>query len=154
MDLNQHRPLDFLLSFDKARLQLDVIHGYLAKSYWSPGIPREVVERAIENSLCVGVYHQEKQVAFARLITDFATFAYLCDVFVLEESRGQGLSKWMLEALQAHPQLQGLRRWLLATRDAHSLYAQFGFTPLPSAEPFMQLHTPNAYQTAAFLDQK
>ncbi|GAA4307154.1 GNAT family N-acetyltransferase [Nibribacter koreensis] len=154
MDLNQYRPNDYLLSFDKRRLQLDVIHGYLTQSYWSAGIPREVVERAVENSLCVGVYHQEKQVAFARLITDYATFAYLCDVFVLERARGQGLSKWMMEALQAHPQLQNLRRWLLATRDAHGLYAQFGFTPLPSPEPFMQLHTPNAYQTAAFLDQK
>ncbi|KAA3440121.1 GNAT family N-acetyltransferase [Rufibacter hautae] len=136
----------FFLSFDKDLLQLDTIHKFLSQAYWSKGIPRQVVKRAIDHSLCVGVYYEGKQAAFARLVTDYTTFAYLCDVFVLEEYRGNGLSKWMLKAFRAHPELQGLRRWMLATEDAHDLYTQFGFEPLPHPERFMQLHTPNIYQ--------
>ncbi|MGV3541183.1 MAG: GNAT family N-acetyltransferase [Rufibacter sp.] len=139
----------YRLSFDKELLQPDVIHGFLSQSYWSKGIPREVVERAIAHSLCVGVYFEGRQVGFARLITDYTTFAYLCDVFVLEEHQHKGLAKWMVQALQAHPELQGLRRWMLATADAHPLYAQCGFTPLAQPERFMQVHKPAVYQSAS-----
>ncbi|WP_207433984.1 GNAT family N-acetyltransferase [Sabulibacter ruber] len=139
-------PNGYLLSFDKELLQLNVIHDFLSQSYWSEGIPRSTVARAIKSSLCVGVYYAGEQVGFARVITDYTTFAYLCDVFVLEPHRGQGLAKWMVKALQSHPELQGLRRWMLATADAHHLYEQRGFTPLAQPERFMQMHTPNAYR--------
>ena len=124
-------PAGYRLSDDKADLQLDAIHGFLTVSYWSPGIPRRIVERAIEHSWCVGIYDPAAaQVAFARLITDRATFAYLADVFVLPAARGLGLSKAMVDFFVSHPELQNLRRWMLATRDAHGLYAQFGFEPI------------------------
>lgn len=123
---------DFLISTDKSLLNLDIIHGYLSKeSYWAMNIPRDVVERSIEHSLCFGIYHQQQQVGFGKLITDQATFAYLGDVFVLESYRGKGLSKWLMESIHAHPGLQGLRRWVLATRDAHGLYEQFGWSVIP-----------------------
>ena len=127
------------ISTDPGRLQLDAIHSYLVRSYWSPGVPRAVVERAIANSLCFGLYLAESQVGFARVVTDRATFAYLADVYVLEEHRGQGLSKRLVETIQGHPDLQGLRRFLLATKDAHGLYAQFGFRPLAAPERVMEL---------------
>ena len=123
---------------DKRRLDLDVIHGFLSASYWSPDVPRETVRRAIENSLCFGVYIGAAQVGFARVITDLATFAYLADVFVLEAYRGRGLSKRLMDAIVSHPQLQGLRRWMLITRDAHGLYARYGFTPLAAPDRFME----------------
>ncbi len=123
---------DFLISTDKSLLNLDIIHGYLSKeSYWAMNIPRDVVERSIEHSLCFGIYHQQQQVGFGKLITDQATFAYLGDVFVLESYRGKGLSKWLMESIHAHPGLQGLRRWILATSDAHGLYEQFGWSVIP-----------------------
>lgn len=130
---------------DKQRLDLDVIHGFLATSYWSPGIPREIVQRAIEHSLCFGVYLGDTQVGFARAITDYATFAYLADVFVLPAHRGRGLSKMLMDAIVSHPDLQGLRRWSLTTRDAHGLYVRYGFTPLSAPDRFMERYTPNAY---------
>lgn len=125
--------MDYELSTDPARMQLDVIHGYLATSYWSPGIRRELVAEAIRNSLVLGVFDRASgaQVAFARVVTDYATFAYLCDVFVLEGHRGRGLSKRMVEHLIADPRLQTLRRWCLATRDAHDLYRRYGFEDAP-----------------------
>lgn len=124
-------PPGYRLSDEKAELQIDAVHGFLTNSYWSPGIPRAVVERAIEHSWCVGAFAPNgAQVAFARLVTDRATFAYLCDVFVLPEARRLGLSKAMVGFFMAHPELQNLRRWLLATRDAHGLYAQVGFRPI------------------------
>ncbi len=123
---------------DKARLDLDVIHGFLSASYWSPNVPREIVRRAIDNSLCFGVYIGDAQVGFARVITDLATFAYLADVFILEAYRGRGLSKRLMDAIVSHPQLQGLRRWTLITRDAHALYARYGFTPLATPDRFME----------------
>jgi GNAT superfamily N-acetyltransferase len=137
---------EFFLSTDRDRLDLDVIHGFLTASYWAKGISREVVARSIRNSLCFGVYKQAQQVGFARAISDFATYAYIADVFVLDAYRGHGLGKWMMEAIMRYPQLQSLRRWTLATRDAHALYAQFGFTPLKKPENFMELHNPNVYQ--------
>jgi len=134
------------VSADATRLNLDVIHGYLTQSYWSPGISHQVVERAVANSLCFGVYAGDgSQVGFARLITDRATYAYLADVFVLEAHRGRGLSKLLMEAIVAHPELQNLRRWTLATRDAHQLYARYGFTPVAKPDRLMERHDPDVY---------
>lgn len=140
---------EWLISTNPFLLQVDMIHSYLSKeSYWAQHIPREVVERSVNNSLCFGLYHLEKQIGFARVVTDKATFAYLADVFILEEQRRKGLSKWLMEVIQAHPDLQGLRRWMLGTRDAHSLYEQFGWTVLDedTRKRFMQRHNKNAYQ--------
>ncbi len=135
----------FLVSTDRSLLDLDVIHDFLSNCYWSKGIPREVVVRAIEHSLCFGMYESGRQIGFARAISDFATFAYIADVFILESHRGQGLSKWLMECIRRHPQLQGLRRWALATRDAHGLYAQFGFTPLQNQALWMEIVDPAIY---------
>jgi GNAT superfamily N-acetyltransferase len=127
------------ISTDKDRLDLDVIHGFLSQAYWSRGIPRETVQRAITGSLCFGGYLDGVgQVAFARVVTDGATFAYLADVFVPEDQRGKGYSKQLMQAILAHPQLQGLRRFMLATWDAHGLYAQFGFQPTARPDRLME----------------
>ena len=138
------------ISADPGRLQPDAIHAYLVRSYWSAGVPRAVVDRAIANSLCFGIYvaESDKQVGFARVVTDKATFAYLADVYVLEEHRGQGLSKRLVATIQAHPDLQGLRRFMLATADAHGLYAQFGFTPLAAPERVMEIRNPDVYRSS------
>jgi GNAT superfamily N-acetyltransferase len=133
------------ISTDPSRLQLDAIHAYLTRSYWSPGIPQDVVARAIANSVCFGLYLEDAQVGFARVVTDKSSFAYLADVYVLEEHRGQGLSKRLVQAVLAHPELQGMRRFLLATRDAHGLYEQFGFKPPAKPENFMEIRTPPAW---------
>jgi GNAT superfamily N-acetyltransferase len=143
---NEWRHGDYVISTDRSRLDLDVIHGFLTRSYWSPGIPRETVERAIQHSMPFGLYLGAAQVGFARVITDFASFGYLADVFILEEHRGKGLSKWMMEVLFSHPELQGFRRWLLATRDAHGLYRQVGFTSLTAPERFMEKWDPDIYR--------
>jgi GNAT superfamily N-acetyltransferase len=136
----------FTLSTDPARLDLDVIHGFLAGCYWSPGVPRDVVARAIRHSLPFGVYDGPGQVAFSRVITDYATYAYLADVFVLPAYRGRGLSKWMMSCVREHPDLQGLRRWMLGTRDAHGLYRQFGFTAPADPGIWMEIHDPHVYR--------
>lgn len=130
----------FLISDDPGRLEVEVIHRYLSQeSYWAQGRSREVVERSIANSLCLGVYEDGRQVGFARVVTDYATFAWLCDVFVLESGRGHGLGKWLVECVVSHPKLQGLRRVLLATRDAHGLYRDYGgFKPLANPERWME----------------
>ena len=133
------------ISTDSARLDVDAIHAFLTQSYWSPGIPRATVARAIANSLCFGVFWQGQQVGFARMVTDKTTFAYLCDVYVLEAHRGHGVSKQLMEHVMQHPDLQGLRRMMLATRDAHGLYAQFGFTPLSAPDRIMEVLKPNIY---------
>jgi GNAT superfamily N-acetyltransferase len=137
---------EYEISADKQRLDIATIHEFLDKSYWSPGIPRAVVERAIEGSLCFGVFHQGKQVGFARVVTDKATFAYLGDVFILEPHRGKGLSKRLMRFVLEHPDLQGLRRLMLATKDAHGLYKQFGFTELANPARFMEVHRPHVYK--------
>ncbi len=129
----------FTVSTDPKRLDLDVIHGYLVRAYWCEGIPRSVVQRSIACSLCFGIYDGASQVGFSRVITDFSTYAYLADVFVLESHRGQGLSKWMMECILAHPELQNLRRWSLVTRDAHGLYEPFGFHTPPKPELYMEM---------------
>jgi len=146
-EIFEERRREFLLSTDRERLDLDVVHGFLAACYWAKGIPREIVARSTQNSLCFGIYRQGPQVGFARVVSDFATYAYIGDVFVLESYRGQGLGKWMMEAIMRHPLLQGLRRWSLVTRDAHSLYRSLGFTPLKKPENYMELHNPNVYQS-------
>lgn len=130
---------------DQAAIDPVAAHAYLSTSYWSPGIPLETVRRALAGSLCVAVRHQGEQVALARVVTDRATFAYLADVYVLDAHRGRGLSKAMVAWLHAHPDLQGLRRWMLMTRDAHGLYAQFGWTPLADPSLAMERHNPAAY---------
>jgi len=136
------------ITCDKARLDTGAIHSFLSQSYWSPGIPRAIVERAIANSLCFGVLHESQQVGFARVVTDKATFAYLADLYILPEHRGKGLARRLMDQLIRHPDLQGLRRMLLATRDAHALYAKFGFRPLAAPERFMEVHNPNAYASS------
>jgi GNAT superfamily N-acetyltransferase len=133
----------FTISADKDLLDFDMIYNYLSKeSYWSKGIVVERVKTSIANSMCFGVYADGKQVGFARVVTDKAIFAYLCDVFVLDSHRGLGLSKWLLQTIRNHPELQGLKRWMLATADAHGLYSQFGFGPLAKPDNWMDIYTP------------
>jgi GNAT superfamily N-acetyltransferase len=140
----------FLISTDPALIDLDVVHGFLSTSYWSPGIPRDIVRRGIDNALTFGVYDQRTsphgQVGFARVITDKATFAYLSDVFILDSHRGHGLSKWLVEIILAHPDLQNLRRFCLLTRDAHGLYERFGFGPIPDPRNYMERRDPDVYK--------
>jgi GNAT superfamily N-acetyltransferase len=138
---------NFIISTDKNRLDLPYIHQFLSnKSYWAEGIPFDIVKKSIENSLCLGIYDGEKQIGFARIITDEATFGYLADVFVDAAYRGKGLSKWLMNVICDLPFMPLLRRFMLATKDAHALYEQFGFTPLTLPERFMQLHHPNVYK--------
>jgi GNAT superfamily N-acetyltransferase len=137
---------EYLITTDPARMDLDMIHGYLSTCYWAAGIPREMVARSIAHSLPFGLFAGERQIGFARVITDRATFAYIGDVFVLEEFRHRGLAHWLMRVVVEHPELQGLRRWSLATRDAHALYRSVGFTPLSAPERWMQRHDPDVYQ--------
>lgn len=143
-----------LISDDKTLLQTEVVYDFLSHSYWATAIPKAVVEKSIEASLCFGVYHTEAsgtpeerqtQVGFARVITDCATFAYLCDLFIIEAHRGKGLSKQLMSAVLSHPDLQGLRRFLLMTRDAHSLYTQYGFQPLSKPQNAMEINRRDLY---------
>ena len=137
---------EFELSTDPARLDRALIHEFLSKhSYWATGVPRAVVDRAIEHSLCFGVYRGAAQVAFARVITDRATFAYLADVFVVADARRDGVGKWMIGCVMRHPDLQGLRRFLLFTKDAHSFYARFGFVPLLNSARALERFAPDVY---------
>ncbi len=137
----------YIVSDDKVKLDIALIHEFLsAKSYWAKNIPLDLVKRSIENSMCFGVYSDTNaQIAFARVITDYATFAYLADVFVIESERGEGISKELMRYIMNHEQLQGLRRWVLATRDAQGLYAQFGFEQLPNPQNFMTIAKPEMY---------
>jgi len=137
---------NYLLSTDKNKLDLEFIHRELTNSYWAPGIPFEIVKLAAEHSLAFGLYENEKQVGYARVISDYATFAYLADVFITESARGRGLSKWMMEGIMSHPQLQGLRRFMLATKDAHSLYEKFGFHAMKTPERMMEITRPDIYK--------
>jgi GNAT superfamily N-acetyltransferase len=137
--------MTYRISLEPGEQQIDVIHAYLTRSYWAEGIPRATVEKAVANSLCVGAFHGDAQVGFARLITDRATFAYLADVFVLEDHRGRGIARAMLEALDAHPELQGLRRWALFTRDMQPLYAKLGWQAYPHPGRLMVRDIPDIY---------
>lgn len=143
----EQRVGNYLISDDPARLDAAAIHNYLTRSYWSPDIPLQVVERALRGSMCIGAYMSAgEQVGLVRIISDQATYAYLCDVYVLENHRGHGLSKAMLAFALGHPNLQGLRTWSLRTRDAHGLYAQFGFKPVEHPESYMALRFPDVYK--------
>ena len=137
----------FLISTDQSKLEVDVVHEFLTRSYWAAGIPRATVVRAIENSLCFGVYDGAEQVGFARVVSDFATYAYVADVFILEPYRERGLGKELMASIMAHPELQGLRRWSLGTRDAQGLYAQFGFEPVVNtpSRTVMEIVDPEIY---------
>lgn len=152
--MNEHYEVvqdNYCISTDRNKLDIDVIYNYIAfESYWARGIPKEVVERSIANSICFGLYKDGVQIGFARVVSDKATFAYLADVFVLPAHRGKGLSKWLMETIHAHPELQNLRRWWLGTKDAHGLYEQFGWTRINDdvAKRFMQKHNPDVYSTA------
>jgi GNAT superfamily N-acetyltransferase len=137
----------YIISDDPARLDTGAIHAYLQRAYWSEGIPLQVVERAIRGSLCIGAYQASgAQVGLVRLISDYATFCYVCDVYVLEDHRGRGLSKAMMQMAMEHPKLQGLRRWNLVTKDAHALYARFGFTAPTRIERYMERTDPDIYK--------
>jgi GNAT superfamily N-acetyltransferase len=141
------REANLLISDDPALLDRALIHSFLSeRSYWAKGVPRQTVDCSIEHSLCFGVYQAGQQAGFARVVTDFATFAWLADVFIVEERRGQGLGKRLVAAVLAHPRLQGLRRFLLGTADAHGLYTRFGFAPLKQVERFMEIRRPNLYK--------
>ena len=140
---------DYFISTDITKLDINIIYDYLCnESYWAAGIPKQTVEKAIANSLCFGLYYKNDQIGFARLVTDKATFAYLADVFVLPAHRGKGLSKWLMQNIHAHPEVQDLRRWMLGTRDAHKLYELFGWKSLDEAatKRFMQIHNPDVYK--------
>ena len=128
----------FIISTDRSKLELDLIHGFLTESYWAKGIPRNLVQKSIKNSNPYGLYHQGRQVGFARVISDLSTFAYLGDVFVIVEYQGRGLGKWLVEEIFKDPAYAGVRRWSLITEDAHSLYQRFGFLPLANPERHME----------------
>ena len=138
-EIQEIRRGEFVISTDRSRLDLDMIHGFLIDCYWAKGVPKDLVARSIEHALCFGIYRGGQQAGFARVISDYATFAYIADVFVLEEYRGHGLGKWLMQCIKEHPWLQGLRRWSLVTRDAHGLYEQYGFRELKAPERWMEI---------------
>jgi GNAT superfamily N-acetyltransferase len=144
--MSEWRRGEYLITTNPERVDVAVVHGFLAASYWAKEIPLEIFERSIEHSLNFSLYHGASQVGFARVITDYATFGYLGDVFVLESHRGRGLSKWLMEVVITHPELQGFRRWVLLTRDAHGLYEQFGFKPVAAPERYMERWVPEVYR--------
>jgi GNAT superfamily N-acetyltransferase len=140
---NEYRRGDYVISTDQSRLDLNVIHDFLTNSsYWAVGRSFETVKRSIEHSLSFGLYKEDRLVGFARVVTDYATFAWVADVFILEEARGQGLGTWLVEVILAHPELQGFRRWALATKDAHEIYRRFGFSELKRPERWMERRDP------------
>lgn len=141
----KYKNYKFLISTDKSKLDLGIIHNFLKNSYWARNIPLSIIKKSIRNSLCFGVYKDKKQIGFARVISDYATFAYVADVFILETHQGIGLSKWLMKSILSHPKLRDLRRWILVTKDAHGLYLKYGFKPLKAPERFMELHNPNVY---------
>ena len=144
----------FTITTDPRRIDLDALHAYLHRSYWALGIPRATVERAIQNSLCFVLLEGNRQIGFARVVSDRATFAYLCDVYVLEEQRGKGLGKWLIEQLLSHPELQGLRNFLLRTRDAHGLYANFGWCAPANPNSYMEISRPGMYAAAKTVNER
>jgi GNAT superfamily N-acetyltransferase len=136
----------YLITTDPDRFDVDRIWSWLQTSYWASGIPRETVARAIRHSLGFALFEEARQIGFARVVSDRATFAYVADVFVDERARGRGLATWLMQTIRAHPELQGLRRWMLATRDAHDLYAKIGFRPTSRPTTFMEIHDPDIYK--------
>jgi len=146
---HEHRDGDILVTTDPSRLDLETVHGFLAGSYWAEGIPRDLVERSIRNSICFGAFEGPRQVGFARVISDRATFAYVADVFVLPSHRGRGVGKRLMACVTNHPELQGLRLWTLFTRDAHGLYRQYGFAEARHPDRLMERRQPRPYSPAA-----
>lgn len=144
--MSQTSARNIVVTTDRSRLDLDVIHGFLTMSYWARGVSRDVVARSIEHSLCFGAFDGGRQVGFARVVSDRATFAYICDVFALESHRGRGVGKSLMAAIMSHPELQGLRRWTLFTRDAHGLYRQFGFGAAGQPERLMEVVARDPYR--------
>jgi GNAT superfamily N-acetyltransferase len=153
LDIVEHRKDGFLISTDPARLDLEVVHGYLSRAYWSKNISIEFVEKALEHSLCFGMYDEQSgaQVGLARVISDYATYAYLADVFILEEYRGRGLSKWLMQCILDHPELQWPRTFFLATRDAHGLYSNFGFSVVDTPERYMLRRNPSVFRDGEYV---
>ena len=145
----QHRG-EYTVSSDPARMDLDAIHGYLSRAYWCEGMPRTTLERAMRYSLCFGLFEGERQVGFVRVVTDYTTFAYVCDVFVLESHQGKGLGTWLMQCVMQHPDLQGLRRWQLITLDAHELYRKVGFTLVSKPERYMEVFTADIHKLRKF----
>lgn len=142
----EERKDNYLISTDKTKLNISLIHDFLCNhSYWANGIPLETVKTAIENSVCFGVYEGDMLAGFARVITDKSTFGYIGDVFILDGYRGKNLSKWLMDCIMKHPELQGFRRWIILTRDAHGLYKKYGFTPVKKPGNYMENHTPDVY---------
>ncbi|WP_313269900.1 GNAT family N-acetyltransferase [Epilithonimonas vandammei] len=138
---------DFYISTDKSKMDIEIIHKYLSEeSYWAKGISKEIVEKSVANSFCFGVFYHDRQIGFAKVITDFTTIAYLGDVFILDKFRGLGLSKLLMETIMHHPELQGLRRWILLTADAHELYRKFGWSNINDSSRWMEVHTKHPYQ--------
>lgn len=147
MKIIEEQQGDYLLTTDKSKLDLFAVHDYLSiHSYWAQNIPFAIVENAAAHSLTFTLLHNSTQVGYARVVTDYSTFAYLCDVYILEEHRGKGLSKWMMAFIHAHPNLQGLRRWVLLTLDAHGLYKQFGWHEAKFPDRYLEKHTPDIYK--------
>ncbi len=146
MATNEWKRGPYTISTDRRRIDLEMVHGFLTAAYWSTGIPREVIEQAIEQSLVFGLYEGDNQIGLARVVTDSATFAYVCDVFVLPQHRGQGLGVWLMETVVGHPSLREIRRWMLLTRDAHNLYRRVGFTPPARPERYMERVDPKPYR--------
>lgn len=145
---HQHERGPYRVTSDPTQLDIEAIHAYLTRSYWAEGITREIVAQSIQASLCFGLFDHARQIGFARVITDHATFAYLCDVYVLEEYRGQGLGTWLVKIVTEYPALTRVRRFLLATRDAHGLYSKFGFAPLQAPARFMEIFRPGRGATS------
>jgi len=147
--IREYRKENFVISTDPSRLDVDAIHAFLSRSsYWAKGIPKETVERSIRGSLCFGVYDGNRQIGFARVVTDGATYAFLCDDYILESYRGRGLGKWLMQCIFSHPDLQTLQRWTLLTQDVR-LYEKFGFKPLKNPEEYMELVSPQPYGSSA-----
>ncbi len=147
MEIITEQKGDFCITTDRSKLDLKVIHDFLAnQSYWSGNIPFDVVKTAVDNSLNFGLFHHDRQIGYARVISDFSSIAYLGDVFILEEFRGQGHARWLMDKVMTHPCLQGLRRWILLTRDAHELYKKYGWTPIANPDKWMEKYDPNVYK--------
>ncbi|PWT74752.1 MAG: GNAT family N-acetyltransferase [Bacteroidetes bacterium] len=145
----------FRISTKKKELNIEYIHHFISeKSYWAERVPREIVKKSIQGSVCFGLYDGKKQIGFARVITDKATFGYLADVFVDERYRGKGLGEWLMQVIMLHPKLQGFRNWMLSTKDAHGLYAKVGFKPLETPERIMRINVPDIYKKASRKDTK
>lgn len=139
----EHKKDNFIISDDDSKLNIDIICGFLSRAYWADKRPRDVIEKSIEYSLNFGIYEDNKQIGFARVVTDYSVFAYLCDVFIHEDYRGHALGKWMMECILSHPDLQELKRWCLLTKDAHGLYKQFGFRELDDPSRWMEIFNPD-----------